>query len=208
MEWPCVTIAGLVEWPNLQSPSFVEIGQNVGMAKKPRGRETARDMIWSMGVVLGLVAIILVITWREKPNAVRVVDYKSVVEQVKSTAPWPLLVPSSVPADWQATSARFEVEDSGEQGDVRWYLGFMTGDEKFVASWQTDGPIKNAMKAAVSGAQCDSGIKSDSSWVSCVLPERETNILVKSDGNVSVIVYGTVSPELLSTYANSLTPTK
>lgn len=177
------------------------------MAKKPRGRETARDMIWSMGVVLGLVAIILAITWRAKPAAIRAVDYKQVISQVQGTAPWPLLVPSSVGSDWTATSARLESDDAGEQGDVRWYLGFITGDERFVASWQTDAPIKNALKAAVSGASCDAP-SATGEWTKCELPEQDTHVLYRTDKDYSVIVYGTVTPELLSTYANSLTPAK
>lgn len=177
------------------------------MAKKPRGRETARDMIWSMGVVLGLVAIILGITWRAKPDAVRVVDYKSVISQVQGTAPWPLMVPSSVPSDWRATSARLEAEDAGEQGQVRWYLGFITGEGKFVASWQTDGELKKVLKAAVPGASCATAANAEG-WTACELPERDTHILVKSDDKYSVIVYGTISSEAISTYAKSLTPTK
>lgn len=183
------------------------MGQNGGMAKKPRGRETARDMIWSMGVVLGLVAIILAVTWRAKPAAIRAVDYKSVVTQVKDSAPWPILIPSSVPADWTATSARLEPEASGDRGNVRWFIGFITGDEKFVASWQTDGPIKKALKAAVSGATCDAPAGTGA-WTKCELPEKNTHVLYRTDKNYSVIVYGTVTPDVLSTYANSLTPAK
>lgn len=177
------------------------------MAKKPRGRETARDMIWSMGVVLGLVAIILAITWRSKPDAVRVIDYKSVISQVQGTAPWPLLVPSEVPSDWRSTSARLEAEDSAEIGNVRWYLGFITSDEKFVASWQTDGELKKVIKTALPGASCESTPNPDG-WTPCELRDGETRALVRTDDKYSVIVYGTVPSTVLSTYAMSLSPAK
>lgn len=77
--------------------------------RRPHRRryQTARDMLLSMGAVGLSVAVILAITWRPKPDPVRVVDAAPAVTDVRLSAQWPVVDPSAgLPPGWRLTVAR------------------------------------------------------------------------------------------------------
>jgi len=47
--------------------------------KKPRGRETAWDMVLSMGAVIATVGVIMLIAWRPQEEVKQQVDYETAV---------------------------------------------------------------------------------------------------------------------------------
>lgn len=79
--------------------------------KRKRGRETAGDMVRSLGVVMVLV---LVVFWLAQPPdsdkaAIRVIDPAGEIRSftaVVATAP----VPGTLPAAWRPTVARFDAQ--------------------------------------------------------------------------------------------------
>ena len=95
-------------------------------APQPTGRPNARlrqsvgDMVRSLAVVLVVVAAILVVTWRPKPDAVKPVDPATAVTLVTMQKDFPPLIPQNLPSGWVLTSARFEptAKSGGAAGNV------------------------------------------------------------------------------------------
>lgn len=94
--------------------------------KRKRGRETALDMVRS----LGLVVLVVVPVWllARAPSgdeaAIRVVDPSQAVDAFSRDAPG-VPVPGTLPSGWQATSAGYD----GSARSLR--VGFVTPDEEY-----------------------------------------------------------------------------
>jgi hypothetical protein len=82
--------------------------------EKKRLRQTVRDMVLSMSVVVGVVLVVFQPWSRTTPDPVKVVDPAPVVAAARETLTWPVLAPVGLPATWRATSARLEIAGDGE----------------------------------------------------------------------------------------------
>ena len=181
--------------------------------RKPRGRETAWDMILSMAAVIGAVGVIMLLAWRPQQEVVQTIDYPAAVATAKLSQVWTVSVPGEVPAGYQATSARFEPESYGQEGDVRWLVGFQTQKSEYVSLWQSDGPKRKVIAAATNSAPCEetesiTNTKSSevATWQKCEIVKPLTRSYVRTDGEITTVVSGTVEwPELLK-FAQSLEP--
>ena len=72
-------------------------------AKRARGRETVGDMVRSLGLVLVVVAVMILLTFRLSPrDPVQVVELGPAVAEARQTAPYGVLVPTG----WARTGAR------------------------------------------------------------------------------------------------------
>ena len=94
--------------------------------KRTRGRETALDMVRS----LGLVILVIVPVWllarapASDEAEIRVVDPAQAIEAFSRDAPG-VPVPGELPADWRATSATYD----GAARSLR--VGFVTPGEEY-----------------------------------------------------------------------------
>ena len=177
--------------------------------KKPRGKETAYDMVLSMGAVLATVAIILIITHRSHQQTMPTVDYSGAVALAQSQSQLAVDVPSPLPSGYVATSARFEAESYGASGDVRWYLGYRTPAGEYVSLWQSTGPSARVVGAATSGAVCGTTLTVGSAtWQTCVNQKPLTRALVRVGNGVTTVVSGTADFSELRAFANTLQPLK
>lgn len=106
--------------------------------KRKRGRETALDMLRSMGVLAIFVAFILLITWRPLPdsNPVKAVDAVAIATGSQARAGFPILVMAE-PEGWTSTSARLEKAPSDETKHV-WHVGYVTATGNYFEVEQTD----------------------------------------------------------------------
>ncbi len=173
------------------------------MAKK-RGRETAYDMVLSMGAVFIAAAVILVIAWRPQKDYIAPINYEEAIAGAALNSNWPVLVPKSIPEGFNVTSARLELESYGDSGDTRWYLGFATDDE-FISLWQSDGKLAEVLPAAIPNSSCDdSQIIAGNSWQKCIADKPKANGFVRTDGDLIYIVSGTVDWTDLENFINSL----
>ena len=173
--------------------------------RKPRGRETVWDMVLSMTAVGAPVGVIMLIAWRPQQEVLQTVDYPAAVSTAVLSQTWPISVPSQVPAGYQATSARFEPESYGDPGDVRWFIGFQTPTGEYISLWQSDGNSKSVVAAATNSAPCESTkVIVDSTWQTCEISKPLTRSLVKSEGEITTVVSGTVQWEELVAFAESL----
>jgi hypothetical protein len=77
--------------------------------RRPHRRryQSALDMVFSLGAVAVAVAVILAVTWRPKPDPIRVVDASPAITDVRLLVSWPVVNPSSgLPDGWRMTVAR------------------------------------------------------------------------------------------------------
>lgn len=177
--------------------------------KKPRGRETAWDMVLSMGAVIATVGVIMLLAWRPQEEVKQQVDYETAVASAVIAQTWPISVPKSVPSGYQATSARLEPESYGAVGDVRWILGFQTSENEYVSLWQSDGPVSRVVAPATNSALCTSTVSiNGSNWQKCEIDKPLTRAFVKTEGEVTSIVSGTAPWDELLVFAESLVPAK
>jgi hypothetical protein len=173
--------------------------------KKPRGRETAWDMVLSMGAVFAAVGVILLIAWRPQQEVKQQVDYKSAVASAVTAQTWPISVPKTLPTGYQATSARLEPESYGKSGDIRWILGFQTSANDYVSLWQSDGPVSPVVSAATNSAVCDSTETINAViWQKCETDKPLTRAYVKTEDGITSIVSGTAPWDELLRFADSL----
>jgi Protein of unknown function (DUF4245) len=177
--------------------------------RKPRGRETAYDMVLSMGAVLASVAIILVITHRSHQQVMPPVDYAGAVALAQTQTQLAIEVPTPLPSGYEVTSARFEAESYGATGDVRWYLGYQTPAREYVSLWQSTGPAGRVVGAATNGAVCDGTVVIlHETWKTCQKPKPLNRAIVRVQGHVTTVVSGTASFAELKAFAGTLQPPK
>ncbi len=177
--------------------------------KKPRGRETAWDMVLSMGAVIATVGVIMLLAWRPQEEVKQQVDYETAVASAVIAQTWPISVPKSVPSGYQATSARLEPESYGAVGDIRWILGFQTPENEYVSLWQSDGPVSRVVAPATNNALCTSTVSiNGANWQKCEIDKPLTRAFVKTEGEVTSIVSGTAPCDELLVFAESLVPAK
>ena len=173
--------------------------------KKPRGRETAWDMVLSMSAVIATVGVIMLLAWRPQEVVEQRVDYESAVASAVIAQTWPISIPKALPAGYQTTSARIEPESYGDPGDVRWILGFQTAANEYVSLWQSDGPVRSVVSAATNSALCESTETiNDVTWQKCETDKPLTRAFVKTEGDVTSIVSGTAQCDELLRFAESL----
>ena len=193
------------------SSGIWNIRQTRGVAghKKPRGKETAYDMVLSMGAVLVAVALILVVTHRSRQQTVQPVDYAGAVALAQSQSQLAVDVPSPLPSGYVVTSARFEAESYGATGDVRWYLGYRTPTGGYVSLWQSTGPSDRVIAGATNGALCEGALTIGSTtWSSCSNQKPLTRALALVRNGVTTVISGTADFNELKTFAGSLQPLK
>ena len=173
--------------------------------KKPRGRETAWDMVLSMSAVIATVGVIMLLAWRPQEEVKQQVDYDTAVAGAVIAQTWPISIPETVPAGYEATSARLEPESYGDMGDIRWILGFQTQDNQYVSLWQSDGPVGPVVSAATNKAPCEGSVTINGQvWTKCEIDKPLTRAFVKTEGEVTSIVAGTAQWDELQRFAESL----
>ena len=182
------------------------------MAKK-RGRETARDMIFSMCAVLIPVLIILAVTYRPHGQQTAKVDLKSALSTAEAAAAWPILVPSVETdgefSNWKLTQARFEAESYGQAGTSRWFLGYQSPENKFVSIWQSDGDRNRIIAAATNNGACTTAIKIvGNQWQSCSQSQPLTRAIYRDFGEFLIVISGTANNSDLAAVAKSLVEVK
>jgi Protein of unknown function (DUF4245) len=93
-----------------------------------RSRQTTRNLVASLLVCLGIVAVIVALVPRGAPVEQPQVDYRLAASQAEDTAGLPLLAPP-VPSAWRANSAELR----RSSGVASWYVGFVVPGNAFLA---------------------------------------------------------------------------
>lgn len=168
-------------------------------------------MIRSLAVVLLPLLVITVIATRNlDDHPVTVVDWRPVLAAARSQAPYPVLAPTHLPAEWRATRVTWVKEGdpflNGEPA-VRntWQLGFLDPDNVFIDLNQGDKqPAEFIEDQTVKGRPDGQSVVGGQKWERRVTDDDRTRSLVISTPQVTTIVVGDTSYEALDSYAATL----
>ena len=162
-----------------------------------RLRQTVADMIRSLAVVLGAVALILLVTWRPQPDAVKVVDVAPFASLAASQAPFAIL---QIPLDgYQPTSARWQPTLESDEAPV-WFVGYVTPSGEYLQISQS-----TATSATFIEEQTAEGVPGDvveidgAQWQRYEQPDRRSLVQVNDAG--TTIISGTDGWDAIATAA-------
>lgn len=169
-------------------------------------------------MVLSLVVILvptLLIVWffTRTPDQPQVdqVDWRPMVASARGSAGYPVLAPVEVPADWKPVKARYVNRGDQWVGDTqavgnRLELGFLSGDDIYVAVDQSDEPDKDSYVASVTrSGRADGHTDIDGqTWRRLVTEDGRTRALVRSEGRSTAVVVGDTGYAALETFAQTL----
>lgn len=173
--------------------------QPTGRRTRPM-RQTVGDMIRSMVVVLAVVAAILLVTWRPKPDPVRVVDITPVLVAAQSAAQFSVEVPAL--ADLRLTSARWEPTPASDSVPV-WHLGYVTPEEEYLQVSQAAVSGEDFISEQTAQGKPGELVTIDGvEWRVFTAPERMS--VVRTEDGVTTVVSGTDALEQVMTAAGSL----
>ncbi|MFI5802480.1 DUF4245 domain-containing protein [Streptomyces sp. NPDC051561] len=167
-----------------------------------RGNQKIRDMVLSMAVIGGVVAVVYtVIPHDEDADPLQTVDYRVELSTAQRSAPYPVLAPQGLPKDWRATSVTYR----GPDGKA-WHLGFLDPQKEYVAVEQsTADPAKYVPKITMSAKNTGRTKQiGGASWQ--VWKGEKYDALVRADKNATTVVLGTASDANLELMATSLKP--
>lgn len=175
------------------------------VVKKQRGRETAADMVRSLGLV---VLVILPVWFFAKAPAsdeaeIRVVDPTSTVSAFAADVP-DAPVPGDLPESWRATSASY----AGAERTLR--IGWVTPSDQYAEYAASTGDRAEFLEQVV-GEQADPAAPvtvDGTEWSSFVEPDGSTSY-VRSYGDATVVVgtkRATADEDELAVLLGSLAP--
>ena len=167
-----------------------------------RLRQTVRDMVISLVVVLGLIGLVMVLTIRPQPDPVRVVDPTPALLQARIEADFPVLYPADLGEGWRPTSARWEVTELTSPAPA-FHVGFVTPGDAYAQIGQS--ATNNASYVEF---QTDDGRAIDTmgEWQRFESPDG-TRSLVRIEDGVTTAVSGTAGWDVLTDLAGRLSPT-
>jgi hypothetical protein len=181
----------------MSEPSSAET--TVLVVRRRHGFETLADMARSLGVVLAVVALVVLITIRTGGQEIRVVDIGSTLSQAKIGAPFILVAPEGLGAQWHPTSVYFNPPQvTGVPGVTLWHIGFVTPEEQYAGLEQTNGPARDAVEADLIAPQA-AGLTSvaELSWQRWSDADGKRRAISHTEGLVTTVVDGTAGwPEL------------
>ncbi len=150
-------------------------------------------------VVLGFVGFRALIR-SDVQSPVRAVDYAESLEYWQSQARFEILAPSSLPAGWRATSARFV--SSRPQS---WHLGVLTDSERYIGVEQRRSDVASMVAEfvdpeAVAGPEVEIA---GTTW-RAFSDAGGDRAVARREGGLTTLVVGTVSQEQLVSYVETL----
>ncbi len=182
-----------------------------GMARPSISNSRPRDMLISLGV---LIVPILFISWwftRAPADApIQAIDWRSVLAQSRTVAPYPLLGPVGLPDTWVATKAQWSktgepaVNQEAAPGNT-WELGILSPDQVYVSLTQRDaaGPALIA-QISRSGRPDGTSTVGGETWSRWVSADDRTRTLSRVDGSVTTVVSADLTYAGLEAFASTL----
>jgi Protein of unknown function (DUF4245) len=172
---------------------------------KNRVLQSVRDMVLSLGLVLGVVGLTLLITFRDEPDdPVRVVDTTPVVVGAATSAPYAVTLPQGVEPQWRPTSARVSVP--GAQ-PFRWHIGYVTPSDEYAAAGQSNGLPATYLKDERAAGETTQTVRAGGrTWDVVEREDGKRTSLVSTSRGVTTLVTGTGTLDELKVLAASLRP--
>lgn len=177
-----------------------------------RLRQTVGDMVRSMAIVLGVIGVIMLVTWRPQPDAVRVVPIQEQLTLAQMQADFTVLTPVGLTEQWRSTSARWEPTQASDVAPV-WHVGYVTPSDEYlqftqVGTGDTAGASVNPeafiAEQTVDGSPGESVTVGGQVWERWESGERRSLVLTSADA--VTVVSGTGDWPEIEQYAGALRP--
>ncbi|MCH9815176.1 MAG: DUF4245 domain-containing protein [Actinomycetia bacterium] len=207
------------EAPTISSGPELDPGQEADpVPAKGSLRKTISDIVISMGLILAVIAVLMLITWRPQPDPVRAVNPFPVANLADRDGSFKVLMPD-LDESWRATSARLEPTLQSADKSV-WYNGWVSPDEEFFAVAQS-----SATHTAFVNEQTGQGVVvepesgtwpwveddevGNNKWISYLSADGQTKSLVRvePDKRTTVVTSSADWPQLQA-FAETLTSVK
>lgn len=166
-----------------------------------RLRQTVRDMVLSLFVVLAAIGAVMAVTWRPAPDPVRVIDPTPVLALARAQAAYPILYPADLGDGWRPTSARWEITPAS-MPDPAWHVGFVTPEDQYAQVGQSASSDEAYVGDQVGRAESQGDWQG---WQRYESPDGRA--LVRIIGGVTTVVSGTADWTTLEFLARQLSPT-
>jgi hypothetical protein len=166
-----------------------------------RARQSVRDMILSLAVILVIVALVFAFQARGGQR-VRVVDPSGTYAGARTAAHYPVRIPR-LPDGWRPTSTG---NQTSEGGRLTMRVGFLTPRDQYAQLVESDQP-----RAVVLGRELSEGVRPIGSltvdgalWDR--LPARKSGdrAIARTEDGVTYLVYGSAGLDELRFLAGSL----
>ena len=155
-----------------------------------------------MGLVLALIAVLLVVTLRPQPEAVKVVDPTQVLIAARAQAPFPVVVPAGL-TGYQLTSARWQETPKSDGAPVL-HLGYVTPDTQYLQVGQSAADSASFIDEQTAGGVAVEQVNINGvSWQLYATADRRS--LVRVGAGVTTVISGTTGQGELEQVARSLT---
>ncbi|CAM5688033.1 DUF4245 domain-containing protein [Streptomyces aurantiogriseus] len=172
------------------------------MAGSKGKTQTVRDMVLSLGLIMVAGAVMyLFIPHDDQAPDIKRVDYRVELLTARRAASYPVAAPEGLPADWKATSVRFDGADSDA-----WHLGFHTPDDEYVQIEQSAQEKRSEfIDEATQGARKTDVTETlgGQTWTRYTDGRYDAFVLESADGSTTVVA-GTASFAKLAQVAESL----
>jgi hypothetical protein len=181
------------------------VTQQVGTPRRKSFAEQSvgdllRSLLLLLLVIGGVYALGSLVTG-EEPRAVRPVGYSALLADAREAADYPVAAPVRLGAGWVPTS----VDLNSSAGTVRWHLGYLSPRREYVGLEQGDGASRALTDRYVADLSPVGTVTVDG--VPWRLYRGETDTaLVRREGDVTTVVVGTGTPDVLAGFAAALRP--
>ena len=166
-----------------------------------RGFESVRDMVLSLGVVLAFVAMLLLVTFRQSEDPVKVVDSTAVRQGVATNAPYKAVLPKDVKG-WRITSARVALPGDNPFG---WSIGFYTDKDTYVGIGQSNQETSRYLREEkADGEEVGKTNVGGGEWTKLEREDQSRRWLANTRNGVTTLIAGTGEFSELEKLANSL----
>jgi hypothetical protein len=170
---------------------------------RTRLRQTARDMVLSMLVVLGAV-LVLWLPFRHDSggDAVATVDPASVIAGARAAEPWPVLAPIGLPTGWRCTSAR--ISQAADGLDIV-HLGYLSPTSTYVGLEQSATKVTGFVReSTLKGDEQGTVDVAGSTWTTYENADKTHRSLVRRDDPATYVVVGSGPYDQLEQFAGTL----
>ncbi|NEA38930.1 DUF4245 domain-containing protein [Streptomyces sp. SID11385] len=167
------------------------------------GKQTVRDMILSLGVIVAIAAgIWIFVPHDDSKDPVKRVDYRVELATAQRAAAYPVAAPEGLPKTWKPTSVRYRAED----GDA-WHLGYLDPHEKYVAVEQSTKDPAEFIESVTQEARKAGAATSINGREWQPYKGDRYDALVLREGKSTTVVTGSASPAQLKAFAAALRTT-